>query len=103
MRSFRQHFAASHSRALHQHQMTAEIERWSAPRKLYGVFKGGAIGHQRRRCQHTLPMRLYYSGIHIARKAEIVGVNNEVLQLRKLEDTQPDREELFRIRTEIPE
>jgi hypothetical protein len=48
-------------------------------------------------------MRLYYSGIHIARKAEIVGVNNEVLQLRKLEDTQPDREELFRIRTEIPE
>ena len=56
--------------------MAADIERRSFLAPAHGVVKGRAGGHQRGRGENAVAVRFDDSLIHVAREAEVVGVDN---------------------------
>ena len=70
--------------------MASYIERRIFECKPDRIFECLAVGHQSGRSQHAFPMRVNDSGVHIAREPEIVGINNQPLQTRNLENMEAD-------------
>ncbi len=84
MKRLRKISAGDERLALHQDQMAADIERWCFLRQTECIFKCVAVGHQGCRSENTLTMRMNDSGVDIAREAEIVGVDDQPLQLENV-------------------
>jgi len=60
----------------HQHQMAADIERRRFLSQADRVVERVSSGHQRCRRQDSEAMRIYDSGIDVAREAEVVGIDD---------------------------
>ncbi len=63
----------------HQYQVAAHVQRRILPRELHGVFEGLTGGHQSGRRQNSTAVRLDDPLIHIARKAEVIGIDHQAL------------------------
>ena len=64
----------------------------------HGIIECIAVRHEGGRSQDAVPVCVNDSGVHIVRKAEIVGVDDEALQL---ENVQLDYEELLWVRPKV--
>ena len=62
--------------------MDADIERRVFARQAYGVVKRGAGGHERGGSKDAVAVRFDNSSIHVAREAEVVGVNHQFAHVR---------------------
>ena len=62
--------------------MDADIERRIFAGQTYGVVKRRAGGHERGGGEDALAVRFDNSLIHVAREAEIVGINHQFAHVR---------------------
>ena len=69
-------------RLAHQNQMDADIERRILARQADGIVKRRAGSHQRGGGEDAFAVRLDNSLIHVAREAEVVGVNHQFAHVR---------------------
>jgi hypothetical protein len=65
---------------LHQHQVASDIERRRIPSKAHRVLESVPVRHECRGSENAISVCVNDSGIHLPRKAEIVGVDDEALQ-----------------------
>ncbi len=65
-----------------QHQMDADIERGDSPAPERTARQSRAGGHQRGGGEDTAAVRFDDSLIHVAREAEVVGVNHQFAHVR---------------------
>ena len=65
-----------------QDQVNANIERRVFASQTYGVVKRGAGGHERSRGEDAVAVGFDNSSIHVAREAEVVGVNHQFAHVR---------------------
>src|ERR1700719_3363557 len=68
--------------APHQDQMDADVQLRIFARQRDGVVERRAGRHQCGRGENSLPMRVHNALVDIARKAEVIGVRDEVFQKR---------------------
>ncbi len=57
--------------------MAADVEAGVLARKLHGVAERAAVRHERGGAQNAVLISLDDPGVHVAREAEIIGVNDE--------------------------
>ena len=69
-------------RLAHQHQMDADIERRVLAGQADRIVKRRAGGHQRGCGEDALAVRFDNPLIHVAREAEVVGVNHQFAHVR---------------------
>ena len=88
--------------SLDQHQMAAHVERWGRIRETHGILKGIAIRHQSSRGKDAINVRVNDALIYIARKPEVVGIDNELFQpYWRLENMQLDAQVFLRIGSKV--
>src|SRR5579862_55254 len=63
-----------------QNEMNADVEFGILTRQRDRVLESGAGSHQGRGSQNALAAGMHNALVNVARKAEVVGVDNEVLQ-----------------------
>ncbi len=69
-------------RLANQDQVNPDIQRRGFARQTYGVVKRRAGGHERGGRKDTFAVRFDNSSIHVAREAEVVGVNHQFAHVR---------------------
>ena len=87
-----------HGAAFHQHQMETDAQARQALGPRHGVGRGGLCRHQARRRQYAVAKRLLDGLVDLGRQPEIIGRNDEMLQLasslrslRKWKNSTPSR------------
>ena len=63
--------------------MTSNIKAWRFVREADSIFECVAVCHKRSGREDAMPMSMDYAGVYIARETEIIGVDDQPLQLRK--------------------
>ena len=91
-----------HGAAFHQHQMKADAQARHMPGPRHRVGRGGLCRHQARRRQDAVAKRLLDGLVDLGRQPEIIGRNDEMLQLasslrslRKWKNSTPSRRRRF--------
>lgn len=81
---FRKHPAGlAEAGALHHLQMYSDVESWVFRGEADCIIKGSPIGHQGCGGENAFPVGTHNPRIHVSREAEVVGVDDEITQLRK--------------------
>ena len=63
--------------ALNQHEVASQVELRILTGQADGVVERAPVRHQRRGGEYSVAVRLDNSGIHIAREAEVIGVDEK--------------------------
>ena len=82
--------------------MATNIQSRCVVRQPDCVIERIPIRHQRCRSQHPFAMRVHNAGVDVTRKAEIIGIDDQPLQINfNLKNVQTNGKEFFRISAEI--
>lgn len=77
--------------AVDQHQVAPNVQAKMTMREPHCLIGSSGIGHERRRCDHSMVMGVNDGPVHPRSKAEVISVDDEPAHLESLAGVFPDR------------